>query len=102
MITPIELLDWRTKKTDHQLIDIREAYEVEICSIGGMHIPMGEVQQRLDEIRKDIPVVIHCKSGKRSQAVVAHLEKFGFKNLRSLDGGILAWIDQVEPALEKY
>jgi adenylyltransferase/sulfurtransferase len=101
-ISPIELNQWRADGKAHQLIDVREDYELEICSIGGEHIPMNEIMERMNEIRKDIPVVIHCKSGRRSEAVVAHLMRYGYQNACSLDGGIIAWIESVQPALEKY
>ncbi len=101
-ISPNQLQQWRSTGADHQLIDVREIYEVDICTLGGQHIPMGEITNHLELLRKDIPLVIHCKSGRRSEAVVAHLERLGFSNAKSLEGGIMAWIEQVEPALEKY
>ena len=101
-ISPSQLRQWRTDGVDHQLIDVREIYEVDICSMGGLHLPMGEIMTHLDQLRKDVPLVVHCKSGRRSEAVTAHLMRLGYDNVLSLEGGILAWIDQVEPALEKY
>ena len=97
-----DLHRWRAENKVHQLIDVREDYEVEICSMGGQHIPMAEVMQRLEEIRKDIPVVVHCKSGRRSEAVVAQLMRYGYTNVFSLEGGIIDWIETVAPQLEKY
>jgi rhodanese-related sulfurtransferase len=102
VISPQQLSDWKTEGTDHQLIDIREQYEVETCNIGGTHIPMGEVVSRMAEIRRDIPVVVHCKSGRRSEAVVAHLNRIGFSNVSSLEGGIIGWIDTIDSSLERY
>lgn len=102
-ISPEELLQWKTTGKDHQLIDIREIYEVETCTIGGQNIPMADVIERNREIRKDVPVVFHCKSGRRSEAVVHALEqKLGLQNLFTLDGGIIAWIDKVDPSLVRY
>lgn len=101
-VSPSQLNQWRAHGIEHQLIDVREIYEVDICSIGGEHIPMGEIMTHLNQLRKDVPLVIHCKSGRRSEAVVTHLERLGFNNVHSLEGGILGWIDQVEPTLEKY
>ena len=101
-LSPQQLADWKKNEVAHQLIDIREQYEIEICSIGGTHIPMGEVVMRVAEIRRDIPVVIHCKSGRRSEAVVAHLSRIGFHNVTSLEGGIIGWIDSVDSSLERY
>lgn len=97
-----ELHHWREENKAHQLIDVREDYEVEICSIGGEHIPMAEIMQRLNDIRKDIPVIVHCKSGRRSEAVVAQLMRYGYNNVFSLEGGIINWIETVAPQLEKY
>ena len=101
-ISPQELAEWKKSDKAHQLIDIRELYEVETCSIGGDHIPMGEIVERSHEIRRDVPVVIHCKSGRRSEAVVAHLRSMGLENVISLSQGILGWADDVDPSLERY
>lgn len=85
------------------LLDIREPYEVEICSIGGLQIPMGEVANRIDEIDKNKEVIVLCRSGKRAEAVANLLESdFSFPNVTILEGGILAWIDQVDNSLEAY
>jgi len=85
------------------LLDIREDYECDICSIGGLHIPMAEVQDRVDEISKDQPVIVLCRSGKRAQSVANLLESdLNFSNVVIVEGGILAWIDQVDNQLEAY
>ena len=101
-ISPQELAEWRKDGKPHQLVDIRELYEVETCSIGGDHIPMGEIMQRLDELKRDIPVVIHCKSGRRSEAVVAHLRSMGLDHVVALSQGIMGWADAIDPSLERY
>ena len=86
-----------------QVIDVREEYEVEICSIGAVHIPMGEVLDRLSEIKKDVPVIVHCRSGARSANVINALEmQLGLTNLHNLKGGILGWADEIDNSLEKY
>jgi rhodanese-related sulfurtransferase len=80
-----------------QLIDVREEYEVEVGNIGGTHIPMGEILNHLDELSKDIPVIIHCRSGARSAAVVNALEQqYGFTNLYNLKGGITAYSNEID------
>jgi sulfur-carrier protein adenylyltransferase/sulfurtransferase len=102
-ITALELQKFREKNIPHQLIDIREIHELEICSIQGDHIPMGEIVDRSDEIRTDIPVIFHCRSGARAAAVIMTLQKkFKFKNLYNLCGGILAWAEEVDHSLEQY
>lgn len=102
-ITPKELKEKLDNKEEIQVIDVRDDHEVDICHIGGKQIPMSEVMSHVDEIRKDIPVVVHCRAGARSAAVITALEqKYGMDNLYNLTGGILAWADEVDPSLEKY
>lgn len=82
------------------VIDVREPYEVEAASIGGKSIPMAEIMDRCEEIPRDEKVVVHCKAGKRSAAVIHALESLkGYTNLYNLKGGICAWRDEVDPDL---
>lgn len=101
-ISVSELLQWRESNKEHQLIDVREEYENENVDIQGELIPMGEIPNRLDEIRKDIPVVFHCKSGGRSGNVTKYMMQRGYTNVYNLKGGIFAWIDEIDPSLSKY
>lgn len=99
-ITPQELVRMRQAGEAHQLIDVREPYEAEACNIGGTLIPMGEIVDRLEEVRRDVPVVIHCKSGARSAAVINALSsRYGFTNLVNLSGGIMGFGKDVDPDL---
>lgn len=85
---------------DFQLIDVREPYEAQICSLGGTLIPMGTIIEHLDQVRKDIPVVIHCRSGARSAAVVNALSsRYGYTNLINLKGGILGYGREVDDGM---
>src|ERR1043166_5388898 len=93
-ITVEELKAMRDAGKDFQLLDVREDYEYDEMNLGGTLIPMGEISMRLDEIERTKDVVIHCRSGRRSAAVVAALEKEGFTNLSNLKGGILAWAEK--------
>ncbi len=88
---------------DFQLIDIREAYEIEICHIGGESIPLGELLQCIDRLSRTKKVIVHCRSGSRSSNAIKWLEKnHQMENLYNLKGGILAWIDEVDPQMTKY
>jgi len=88
---------------DFQLIDVREPNEYEICNLNGKLIPMNEVPEHIEEIAKDVPVVIHCRSGARSGRICQYLEaEYGYTNLFNLKGGILAWADQIDPGMPKY
>lgn len=89
-------------KDDFQLIDVREKYEADIATIGGELIPMGEVIENLDKVSKDKKVVVYCRSGNRSGAIVNALEQKGFTNIHNLKGGILAWADEIDGAITKY
>lgn len=101
-ITVQELKEMMDAKSDFQLIDVREDMEFEHCNIGGQLIPMGTIMDHLDEIATDKKVILHCKSGRRSATVVQILESKGFTNLYNLQGGILAWSDQIDPTVPKY
>ena len=101
-ITVQELKQMLDSKSDFQLIDVREPYELEIASIGGDPIPMGEVMNKLDKINRSKPVVIYCRSGKRSGVITNALEAQGFSNVHNLQGGILAWSDQIDSSIQKY
>lgn len=82
------------------LVDVREPYEAERCSIGGKLIPMGEIVDRLSEIPKDMPVVVHCRSGARSSAVINALStRYGYDNLINLQGGILGYGKEVDDGM---
>ncbi|MBL4625104.1 MAG: rhodanese-like domain-containing protein [Flavobacteriales bacterium] len=102
-ITVQELKVKQDANDDFQLIDVREPYEIDICTISGDAIPMGDIMNRVDEIAKDKPVFIHCRSGKRSAAVIDSLERgHGFDNLYNLTGGILAYASEIDTSLEQY
>ncbi len=88
---------------DFQLIDVRESYEYDIANLGGELIPMGSLMEHSDKISRDKPVIIHCRSGARSAAVINQLEKTGnFNNLFNLKGGILAYAREIDPSLPTY
>jgi molybdopterin/thiamine biosynthesis adenylyltransferase/rhodanese-related sulfurtransferase/molybdopterin converting factor small subunit len=102
-VTVKELYDWQVKGESFQLIDVREPHEYDIVNIGGELIPLAEVAANSDRIDRDRKVIVHCKMGGRSAKAIRELEgKFGFTNLYNLKGGILAYIDEVQPELTKY
>jgi adenylyltransferase/sulfurtransferase len=102
-ITPQELYQLQVKGEPFQLIDVREPYEYDIVNIGAELIPLATVADNAAKISKDQKVIVHCKMGGRSAKAIRELEeKFGFNNLYNLKGGILAYIDEVQPELTKY
>ena len=102
-ITARDLYDWQVKGKKFKLIDVREPSEFKIVQIGGTLIPLSTISEHADEIPNDMDVVFLCKSGIRSLKAIKELEeKFAFNNLYNLKGGILAYIDQVQPELTRY
>lgn len=88
---------------EFQLIDVREPHEFDICNLHGELIPLGTVVNEAERIRKDVPVIIHCRSGARSAAAITELERrFGFDNLYNLKGGIIAYAHEIDPSLTVY
>lgn len=102
----ISVKDLKTKIDNEniQLIDVRETYEFAICKMPkSVNIPMGELSDRYDEIKKSEAVYISCKSGKRAEAVANFLEtEYNFENVFIVDGGITAYIEEVDSSLETY
>jgi len=102
-VTVKELYDLQVKGEPFQLIDVREPHEYEIVNIGAELIPLATVAANAGRIAKDKKVIVHCKVGGRSAKAIQELQdKFGFDNLYNLKGGILAYIDEVQPELTKY
>jgi rhodanese-related sulfurtransferase len=102
-VTAEEFKNIIDKKTDFQLIDVREEYELEISTLGGELMPLGSILESHEKIARDKQVIIYCRSGSRSAAAINQLEKqFGFTNLYNLKGGILAYASQIDPTLLKY
>ncbi|HLU87390.1 MAG TPA: rhodanese-like domain-containing protein [Taishania sp.] len=82
------------------LIDVREQHEFEQANLGGNLIPTSEFANRYTEIPKEGKVVVHCRSGMRSANVIQWLEQnLGHTNLYNLEGGIMAWSQQIDPSL---
>ena len=92
-ISSLELKNRMDKKEDIQIIDVRDPSEFLESNINGINIPLDILAENIDKIRKDIPVVIHCKSGGRSKRAIELLKnKFGYLNLINLSGGLDAFI----------
>ena len=88
---------------DLVVLDVREPHEVDIVRIeGSTVIPLGELPNRLGELDRSRDLVVHCKMGGRSAKAVTLLREHGFDRAANLTGGILAWVDRVEPGKSKY
>jgi molybdopterin/thiamine biosynthesis adenylyltransferase/rhodanese-related sulfurtransferase len=86
------------------VLDVREPHEYPIANLGAPLIPVGTIESRLGEIadHKNDEVIVHCRSGARSQKAALALKAAGFTNVHNLSGGILAWADKIDPSMPKY
>jgi adenylyltransferase/sulfurtransferase len=102
-ITSVELKQRLDRGDKLTLVDVREPNEYQINRIPGtVLIPLGEVPRRYAELDKDAEIVVHCKMGGRSSKAADFLRSVGFKRVLNLKGGILDWIDRVDPSQPKY
>jgi adenylyltransferase/sulfurtransferase len=96
-------LDKRETNNDNfLLLDVREPYEYQIAQIGGYLIPQNDVPNRLGELDKSREIVVHCRSGARSQKIAELLKQNGYEKVSNVAGGILAWADEIDPSVQKY
>jgi len=101
IISALELNEALHHGENYEIIDIREPYEYAVCNIGSKHIPMGDLCDRLAELPSTKNLVIMCRSGKRAEAMANLLTTdFEMNNIWILDGGILAWKEQVDQTLD--
>jgi len=88
------------------LLDVREPYEFQIAQLtgtyGGKFIPQNEVPNRLSELDPAQEILVHCRSGARSQRIAELLKANGFQKVANVAGGILAWSDEIDPKIQKY
>lgn len=85
------------------LLDVREPIEIAAAAIEPhLHIPMGVVPVRMNELDRDQRVVVICHHGNRSYQVCAYLEHNGFTNVSTVVGGIDAWSKQIDPTVPQY
>ena len=97
-----ELKKLRDEGSDFTLVDVREPHEYEICHLDGKLLPLGSLAGRLDELDRSAHIVVHCRSGGRSANAVKLMRGAGFMNVWNVNGGILAWIDRIDPSLTRY
>jgi adenylyltransferase/sulfurtransferase len=102
-ITPVELKRRMDAGEKLVILDVREPQEYQINRIpGSTLIPLGEVPRRYQELDPEAEIITQCKMGQRSAKAADFLRTVGFKNVKNLKGGILAWIDTVDPSQPKY
>jgi rhodanese-related sulfurtransferase len=102
-MTPTEFVALRKSGSDMVLLDVREPWELDVARVADIvHIPMGQVAERLQELDPHRQTVVICRSGRRSMDIARFLEQKGFKSVANLKGGILAWGKELDPSLATY
>ncbi|HEX6468317.1 MAG TPA: adenylyltransferase/sulfurtransferase MoeZ [Streptosporangiaceae bacterium] len=104
-ITATELKEMQDRGDDIFLVDVREPNEYEIVSIpGATLIPKGEFVSgaALERLPQDKKIVLHCKSGARSAECLAIVHDAGFSDAVHVGGGVLAWVNQIDPSQPTY
>ena len=88
-----------------QLIDVREDYEWAICNLeaaGARLVPLATLPAAVESFDASEPLIIHCRSGPRGDRAVEYLRAVGFDHAVNLAGGILAWAEEIDPAMPQY
>ena len=103
-VTPREFLDQRTQGVPMTLVDVREDWETELAPVPSphLHIPMGQIAERVGELDPNSATVVICRSGGRSAEVARFLSTRGFEKVFNLTGGILAWSRDIDPKIPQY
>ena len=102
-ITPREYADLATGDAPVTLLDVREDWELALASVeGALHMPMGQVPDRLAELGQHACIVVMCHHGSRSATVAGFLQRNGFSQVLNLAGGIDAWARDQDPNVPSY
>ncbi len=102
-ITAVDLKKRLDRGERLTIVDVREPNEYQINRIeGSILMPLGDVPKRYHELDPDEELIMQCKSGQRSGRAADFLRSVGFKRVLNLKGGILDWIDKVDPSQPKY
>jgi len=102
-IEPAQLATRLAAGETPEIIDVRESYEWQINRIpGARHVPLDRIESEIPRLDKRRETIVYCKVGVRSLYAARQLASAGIANVRNLSGGILRWIDQVDPAMPRY
>ena len=103
-LTPRQFLDRRAAGDAMTLLDVREDWETQLAPVPSphLHIPMGQIAERLTELSPGATTVVICRSGGRSLEVARFLAAQGFGSVFNLAGGILAWSRDIDPKIPQY
>jgi adenylyltransferase/sulfurtransferase len=102
-ITPHELKARLDAQSAPLLLDVRQDWETRLCRLpNAVHIPIEEIELRVDELDPEEEIVVYCHQGVRSASVAHWLRSLGFKNVKNLAGGLDLWARTVDPGMRRY
>jgi sulfur-carrier protein adenylyltransferase/sulfurtransferase len=101
-ITVSEFVALKERGVNYVLLDVREEYEYAICNLGGKLIPLSQLPQQLPFLDKTVLYIVHCKIGGRGSKAVKMMQEQGFSSVKNIRGGILAWIQEIDPQMAVY
>ena len=104
-MTPTELQRRMEAGEDVLLVDVREGFERDIADLPDfrqIHIPVADFVERVEELDATREIVLYCRSGQRSGMAAQYLAGLGYPNVWNLQGGVLAWREEIDPSLTAY
>jgi rhodanese-related sulfurtransferase len=102
-ISPQDLRARLDRREAPLLLDVRQDWETKLCRLpNAVHIPIEEIELRVEELNPEDPIVVYCHAGVRSAAVAEFLRSLGFKDVRNLAGGVDLWARTVDPTMRRY
>jgi rhodanese-related sulfurtransferase len=85
------------------LLDVRQDWETKLCRLeNSIHIPIEEIEFRVDELNPDDEIVVYCHQGVRSAAVANYLRGLGFRSVKNLEGGLDYWARAIDSTMRRY
>jgi rhodanese-related sulfurtransferase len=102
-ITPQDLKARLDRNEAPLLLDVRQDWETQLCRLpNAVHIPIEELELRVEELNAQDSIVVYCHQGVRSAAVAEYLRSLGFRDVKNLSGGLDLWARTIDPAMRRY
>jgi rhodanese-related sulfurtransferase len=102
-ITPQDLKARLDARQPMVLLDVREDWETKLCRLdNATHIPIEEIELRVDELNREDDIVVYCHHGVRSAAVADYLRQLGYPRAVNLAGGVDEWARRIDPSMRRY
>jgi rhodanese-related sulfurtransferase len=102
-ISPQDLKTRLDRNEAPLLLDVRQDWETKLCRLpNAVHIPIEEIELRVEELSPQDDIVVYCHQGVRSAAVAEYLRSLGFQSVQNLAGGLDSWARTVDPSMRRY